>query len=413
MHSNDNRWRRIGLHRVLGMVLMAGLAWAGAGVAWAGTAHTVSVTATGGALSAGVVGDDLTASVSADVADPPDVTDETTISGPVWTWSVVDAQWFNPAAQAFEASSYYTVFFDNDDDSSQPNATIHVTLLRSGTWDITVQAAVHYSQPCADGSFDTWDGSGLADVTGTVTLGSVDIQAARNGTGQFGHSAKIAAGGMTPGEHYADVQVTVTNSANQPVPGAWVDPLHLSGANGVSVAGALNPTLLVGGTTDSTGKLVVLKGYHSSDYTADAPSLTLGTGSASIAQAWNEAQGTGLDWQLAPDMLVGISAQLTFAPQFDGAVPITGHTMQFSVSAASVTSYDDNGNPQTYSYQCADATQPNYMDPTSLAFLEDETVTDEETGLNTGLYTGLYTTNVILWDPYADVTFYALDLDVY
>jgi hypothetical protein len=53
------------------------------------------------------------------------------------------------------------------------------------------------------------------------------------------------------------------------------------------------------------------------------------------------------------------------------------------------------------------------MDPTSLAFLEDETVTDEETGLNTGLYTGLYTTNVILWDPYADVTFYALDLDVY
>jgi hypothetical protein len=205
------------LRLLLKSALGAAITLATAGIAWAGTAHTVSVTATGGALSAGVVGDDLTASVSADVADPPDVTDETTISGPVWTWSVVDAQWFNPAAQAFEASSYYTVFFDNDDDSSQPGATIHVTLLRSGTWDITVQAAVHYSQPCSDGSLNTWDGSGLADVTGTVTLGGVDIQAARNGTGQFGHSAKIAAGGMTPGEHYADVQITVTNSANQAV----------------------------------------------------------------------------------------------------------------------------------------------------------------------------------------------------
>jgi hypothetical protein len=104
-------------------------------------------------------------------------------------------------------------------------------------------------------------------------------------------------------------------------------------------------------------------------------------------------------------MLVDFSAPLTFAPQFAGGVPITGHSMQFSVSAVSGSYYDDNDNLVTYSCQCTDATQPNYMDPTSFAFFEDETVTDNQNGL--------YTTNVTLWDPYADVTFNALDLDVY
>ena len=369
---------------------------------------------------------------SFDVTGAPDVQDETTIQGPVWTWSVLKAQWFNPVTQAYEVSSYYTASFDNGNDSSQPGATVHVTLLRSGTWDITVQAAVHYSQPSSDNTLNTWDGSGPADVTGSATLKAL-IQVERAGAGPFAGSADVAAGGVASNEHMADVEVLVTNTAGTAVSGAYVDIPTMNGDVGEQTNASFS--FPAGAATDDKGKYEADKVFTSSDLSPQSVSLTVGGTSAAISQTWNELADTMTDpnqpgqtseWLADPDFTYDEQCPITFRMAFDGSVPITGHSVAFSTIGLSgevwndlegpidVDTGDPTGlyDPVSYSedqinYAIAnpgnDATL-DYM----LSLINYSSVTAKD-----NLYKTQQTVTLDPDDPVEDVTFYTTDYSVF
>ena len=162
-----------------------------------------------------------------------------------------------------------------------------------------------------------------------VTVYSVTIGVRRQGSGAaFGPAALVAAGGLSPAEHHADVQAQLSPA----VSGISLGPPAITLGAGVAQNASLSPTGAV--TTDSNGHAAW--NFASSDMVRTV-TLTLAGQSASIAQGWDDV-GEGSDWDYQPYFDYDSAADVTFKPAFVDGTPkaITSHTIDFLVSGLDV-----------------------------------------------------------------------------
>jgi hypothetical protein len=300
--------------------------------------------------ASGDVGDSQQAEVCGTASGLPAITEEAQRANLCWTWSVTAVQWLNPATSKYEASGYGTTSIDNGGDSTQPEAVVNARFLRATSWDITVSVSVSYTDP---GTGDTYSGAGTADVYFSAALNAT-LLVARSGTGAFATSAKVAVGGLSPQEHYADVQITVKDSKGNPVAGAYVDNPTLSGAGGVDVPGTLAPA---GGVTDGNGQITTSKAFHSSDAFPETGTIVAAGSSASAVQHWNECSAP---WANDPYFDYDSPADVSYHMQFDTA-DITGHAVWFDTKTVTGYYWDPTAGPID-----PDTGQPTgYYDPAS------------------------------------------------
>lgn len=190
----------------------------------------------------------------------------------------------------------------------------------------------HKSDADVDGvSLWAYDGGGtIITVTGTLQVRS---KAPVSST--WGQTANVAAGGLGTTEHKADIEIRLTDSANNPLFGLTIPTLQIiGGGQGVQDGSISASVAFASSITDAQGKVT---GTFTSGNRTEDTILELGLGqdtnpTVTISQKWNELPVESA-WQPTPDWDYDAPSTVIYKMAFNsGTTPITGHSLEFATS---------------------------------------------------------------------------------
>jgi hypothetical protein len=325
--------------------------------------------------------------------------DAVQLTGPTWRWVIETVQFVAPGTQSWTAGdpTYYQVSIDHPD-TSVADAMLNAKFFRAGTWHVGLSVTAAYS----DNLGDIWGGTGDEYISDLDDL-NVTVQVRRTGSGEaFASTAIVAAGGLTPDIHKADVMLQATPA----VAGTYIGALTLTDAGGQTRAATVG---MNGAVTDANGQLTgtftssdVVGGVgivvHDIDPADDALFVT-----PAADQHWDDVTEDA-DWTYPPNAFCyGKQSQIAFKPAMvdpefpaPGYVPITGHTILFSAAKVEIGRASD---PSTLK-------DPGASTPADLVDFSSATET-------VGVYTTKVTVNYDINYIVQNVHFKVQDADAY